>query len=74
MIAIPDQDDLWDSLWHGCVWAAYFDQMAEEGRFPPDSEATRRRAYDYYEQALREKNAAKAVPGRGGVDQPSPPG
>ncbi len=39
-------------------WAAYFDQMAEEGRLP-DMEATRRRAFAYYEEELAKKNAAK---------------
>jgi hypothetical protein len=62
MTAAPDEyDDILDSLWHGCALDAYLDQMAEEGRFPPDHEATRRRANDYYEQALREKNAAKSA-------------
>jgi hypothetical protein len=54
-------DEILDGLFHGCAPAAYLDQMGAEGRFPPDSEATRRRAYDYYEPALREKNAAKAA-------------
>ena len=51
-------DEFWDDLFHGCAVAAYVDQAVDEGRFPPDSEATRRRAYRYYEQALAEKNAA----------------
>jgi hypothetical protein len=46
---------------HGCALAAYLDQAAEQQGWP-DSEATKRRANDYYEQALREKNAAKAAP------------
>ncbi len=46
--------DIFDDLFHGCAWAAYVDQAREEhGR--PDSEATRRRAYRYYEEALRQK-------------------
>ena len=40
-----DHDDFWDDLFLGCAVAAYVDQAAEEGRFPPDSEATRQRAY-----------------------------
>jgi hypothetical protein len=63
MTAAAEYDDIWDSVWHGCVWAAYFDQMAEDGA-PPSSEATRRRAYAYYEQELRDKNAANAAPAR----------
>lgn len=58
MTADTEYDDVWDSLWHGCALAAYLDQAAEQ-RGWPDSEATKRRANDYYEQALREKNAAK---------------
>lgn len=57
MTADAESDDILDSLWHGSAWLAYFDQMAEEGRWPPDREATRRRAYDYYERALARKNA-----------------
>jgi hypothetical protein len=64
MTAAAEYDDIWDSVWHGCVWAAYFDQMAEEGG-PPSSEATRRRAYAYYEEELRKKDAAKATPSAG---------
>jgi hypothetical protein len=61
----PAYDDIWDSLFHGCAWAAYLDQ-AEEERGWPSREATRRRAYQYYEEALAVKNAAKprSQPGR----------
>lgn len=46
--------DIFDDLFHGCAWAACVDQAtADKG--PPDSEATRRRAYRYYEEALRQK-------------------
>ncbi len=54
-------DDILDDLFHGCALRAYLEVMAETGHWPPDSEATRRRAYDHYEDALREKNAAKAA-------------
>ena len=58
MTAEPD-DDILDSLFHGCALAAYLDQAAEQqGR--PDSEATRQRAYRYYEEALAEKNRVKS--------------
>lgn len=47
-------DDFWDDLFHGCAFAAFIDQAVCEGG-PPDQEATRRRAYAYYEQALAER-------------------
>ena len=50
-------DDVCDSLFHGCAWAAFVDLLAEEGS-PPDREATRRLCYAYYEEELRKKNAA----------------
>ena len=59
MTASPDYDEIWDSLFHGCAWAAYIDQAAEEGRFPPDSELTRRRCYRYYEEELAKRNAKR---------------
>jgi hypothetical protein len=49
-------DDLWDDLFHGCAWVAYLEILRQTGQFPPDSEATRRLAYRYYEDALAEKN------------------
>lgn len=52
-------DDFWDSLFHGCAWAAYLEIYAATRQFPPDSEATRRLAYQYYEQELAEKNRRK---------------
>jgi hypothetical protein len=52
-------DDIMDSLFHGCALAAYVDQaVLQHGR--PDSVATRQRAYDYYERALAEKNRRKS--------------
>ncbi len=56
MTAAAEDDDIWESLWHGCAWAAFLDEAAER-RGPPDPEATKRRAYRYYEEALAEKNA-----------------
>ena len=51
-------EDIWDDLFHGCAWAAYIDQAhAEQGR--PDSEATRRRAFRYYEEELAKKNGPR---------------
>jgi hypothetical protein len=54
-----DGDSILDDVFHGCALRAYLDVLAETGQFPPDSEATKRRAYRYYEDALAEKNAAK---------------
>ena len=72
MTADTESDDILDSLWHGAVWAAYLDQMAEEGRWPPDCEAIRCRAFDYYEEALAEKNRRKSQPKA--VEEAEPPG
>ena len=59
--AAKSDDDILESLWHAAAWAAYIDQArAEQGW--PDCEATRRRAYDYYERALAEKNRRKSLP------------
>jgi hypothetical protein len=44
-------DDILDSLFHGCAWAAYIDKAVIEG-CAPDLEATRQRAYRYYEEEL----------------------
>jgi hypothetical protein len=57
MTADPDYDDILDGLFHGCALRAYVEVMAETGQWPPDSEATKRRANHYYEEALAEKNA-----------------
>ena len=59
-MTMPDDDDILGELFHGCALAAFVDQAIEEG-WPPDCEATRRRAYRYYEEALAEKDAAKRV-------------
>ena len=50
------EDDIWDDLFHGCAVRAYLEVWCQTGQFPPDSEATRRRAYQLYEEALAEKN------------------
>jgi hypothetical protein len=58
-------DDVLDSLFHGCALRAYLEVRAQTGPFPPDSEATRRRAYQLYEEALAEKNRRKQPQGNG---------
>src|SRR3954454_9016490 len=45
---IDETDDILDDLFHGCAFAAYIDQAIEQQGWP-DSEATKRRAYRYYE-------------------------
>jgi hypothetical protein len=69
-----EYDDILDGLFHGCALAAYLDQAAEE-RGWPSSEGTRRRAFAYYEQALRERNVAKPprpTPPAASASSPSP--
>ena len=58
-------DDIWDSLFHGAAWQAYLEILVQTRQFPPDSEATRRLAYHYYEQELAEKNRRKQPAGTG---------
>ena len=52
-------DDILDQLFHGCALRAYLEVYAATKHLPPDSEATRRLAYQYYEQELAEKNRRK---------------
>ncbi len=54
-------DDFFDDLFHGCAWAAYRDQAHAE-RDRPNSEATRRRAFRYYEEELARKNGPPDAP------------
>ena len=56
---MTDDDGFWDNLFLGCAFAAYIEQaQAQQGW--PDSEATKRRAYCHYEQALAEKKRKPA--------------
>jgi hypothetical protein len=57
-MADDNLDSFLDNVFLGCAFAAYA-ELAAEQQGVPDSEATRRRAYRYYEQALAEKNARK---------------
>jgi len=52
-------DSILDSLFHGCALRAYLETYARTKQFPPDSETTRQRAYQLYEEALAEKNRRK---------------
>lgn len=49
------EDDILDDLFHGCAVAAYIDQATLE-KGPPEREATRKRAYAYYERELAARN------------------
>lgn len=47
-------DDILDDLFHGCAFQAWLEQARlEQG--PPGEDATRRRAFRLYEEALRDK-------------------
>ncbi len=63
MTTVPVADDsldvFLDDLFLGCAFAAYVEQARYERQSPPDSEATRERAYGYYEEALAARNAQK---------------
>lgn len=49
-------DNILDDLFHFCALRAYLEQAAIEGCFP-DTEATRRRAYDLYAERSHVKTA-----------------
>jgi hypothetical protein len=59
-MTVESDDDILDDLFHGCALRAYLEMVAETGQSPPDSVATRQRAYDYYEEALAEKTRQKS--------------
>lgn len=61
-----DSDDILDGLFHWCAWVAYLEQAAEQQGWP-DSEATRQRAYDYYEAALAAKRQSASRSTAAGV-------
>lgn len=52
-------DDILDDLFHGCALQAYLEQAARQQGWP-DSEATRRRAFDLYERALAVRSRRQA--------------
>jgi hypothetical protein len=58
----PESSDsnIFDDLFHGCAFQAYLDEArAVQGW--PESEATRRRAYRYYEEALAEQDRRRST-------------
>jgi hypothetical protein len=46
-------DDLLDDPFHAISLLAYMQVAAETGQWPPDSELTRRRAYELFERDKR---------------------
>lgn len=46
---------IFDDPFHAAAWAAFVEQADLTGG-PPDMEATRRRAFELYEQLLAEKH------------------
>ena len=74
-------DDILDSLFHFCALRAYMEIFALTKQNPPDSETTRLRAYQLYEEALAEKNRRKqpadsgrSLPREAGQDCAAPEG
>jgi hypothetical protein len=57
-------DSILDELFHGCALTAFLEQAALQQGWP-DPEATRRRAYRLYEDALAGKNHGTRPPKRG---------
>lgn len=60
---MTEEPDIWDDLFHGCAFTAFLEE-AQAQRGWPSSEATRRRAYALYEDALAEKNARVTSAGK----------
>lgn len=52
---MADSHDILDDLFHGCALAAFLEEAHAQQTWP-DMEATRRRAFAYYEQELAIKN------------------
>ena len=59
---MTDGEDVLDSVFHWAALRAYLEVYAATKQYPPDSEATRIRAYQLYEEALAEKNRQKQPP------------
>ena len=58
-----EDETILDNLFLGCALTAFLQVAMEQGAMP-DSEKTRRRAYDLYEEALRDKCTATSSPRR----------
>ncbi len=57
-----DPFDILDDLFLGCALTAFL-EVAAEHKEMPDSEATRRRAFNLYEEALRDNDEPTLLPG-----------
>jgi hypothetical protein len=57
------KNSILDDIFHLCALRAYMETYVLTKQFPPDSEATRRRAFELYEDALAEKNGRPRRPG-----------
>ena len=53
-------DDILDDAFHAAAFSAYVELAIATGG-PPDVEATRRRAYELYEQTLAARSSSKSV-------------
>ena len=53
-------DDIFDSVFHGAAFAAYVEVAVASGGVP-DEAATRRRAFQLYEEALADRHASRNV-------------
>jgi hypothetical protein len=57
-VRLAGPDDIVDDLFHGCALAAYVELTIACGGVP-DQEATRLRAFRYYEEELAKKHRGK---------------
>jgi hypothetical protein len=55
-----ESDEILDDLFHACAFAAFVQQAIDQ-KGPPDIEATRRRAYRLYEDALAERDRQRSA-------------
>ena len=58
---INEDETILDDPFLGCALTAFLQVAREQGAMP-DSEETRRRAYELYEETLRGKNTVTASP------------
>jgi hypothetical protein len=58
-LLISAEDDIFDDLFNGYAPAGFMQIALATGNWP-DPEATKRRAYELYEEALAEKNTCSS--------------
>lgn len=51
--------DIFDDLFQSCAFMAYVEVASQSG-WPPDSERTKRRAYELYEEALADRGRRRS--------------